>query len=167
MMKLLHLPRIMKSKYHCCVARSLFLALLTALLIGCNASPSFVGVWTCESAVMTLDTKTVTEHKADGTFKSVTTTQKSPDGAYLTATDTGTWKLDGNKLTQLYTDIDWKFSGGKPEVMKRASQRFKEVKPTVIAESNRAGTGTISWKGNDEFEYVDKAGKKYIYRRQK
>lgn len=166
MMKHPHLPPIMKSKYHCRVVRSLIFAFVAILLVGCKSNPSFVGKWNSESEVMAIGTKTISEHNADGTFKSVTVTQQSPGGASLTATDSGTWKLDGDKLTLLYKDVDWKFAGTKPEALKRAAKRFKEAKPTIIAEANRAGAGKIVWKSNDEFEYMDKEGKKYTYRRQ-
>lgn len=166
-MKPPHLPGTTKSKYHCRVVRSLLFAFVAVLFVGCKSSPSFVGKWNSESEVMTLNTKTVTEHLADGTFKSVTTSEQTPGGTSLTVTDSGTWKLDGDKLTILYKDIDWKFTGGKPEIIKRATERFKTAKPTIIAEANRAGAGKIIWKSNDEFEYTDKESKKYIYRRQK
>lgn len=156
-----------KSKYHCRVVKGLLPAFVAVLLIGCKASPSFVGKWSSESEVMTLDTKTTSEHRADGTFKSVTITQQTAGGTSLTSTDSGTWKLDGEKLVLLYQDVDWKFTGGKPEIIKGATERFKEAKPTIIAEANRAGSGKIVWKGDDEFEYTAGTGEKYTYRRQK
>lgn len=160
-----HLPPNAKSKYHCRMVKSL-LAVGVLLLVGCKSSPSFVGKWTSESDLSGITIKTTTENKADGTFTS-NSTGSTGTGTTMDASELGTWKLEGDKLRIIYADINWSFRGGKPELVKRANDRFKENKPNVLAEANRVGALPFVWKGGDEFTVTSKDGKSYTYRRLK
>lgn len=152
------------SKFRC--TRSLLIGSVL-FLGGCKQeTASIVGNWTCQSDLMGMDLQITADYLADGSFKSVSKAQPAPNQPIVTATDTGTWKLEGDRLTILLTDVDWKFSGGSEAMRKRAETRFASSKPTILDQSNAHPTRTIRWNGRDEFSYSQES-KTYTYRRQK
>ncbi len=142
-----------------------FLLILAILPAGCqSASPSMIGKWTCQTDLMGMDLAITAEYLADGTFKSVSQTQPGGNEPKLTATDTGTWKLDGDRLTVVLTDVDWKFSGANAEAIKRGEARFASSKATILQQANAQPTRVIRWSGSDEFSYSQE-DKTYTYHR--
>jgi hypothetical protein len=142
-------------------------SVLTAcLLCGCKAGSPFVGKWNSQSDLMGLPMTSVTENNADGTFKTVSTVRQGGSGAALIVTDTGTWKLDGDKLTIVVKDIDWEVGGASADKAKRATDMFTSNKAQMIQQANADPAKTLAWKGNDEFSFAQN-GKTFTYRRAK
>jgi len=134
---------------------------LALALGGCKkASP--VGTWTSSETVNGINFNPEVTFNADGTFKSVSKVANGPNT--LTATDTGNWTLDGDKLTIKMTDVDWQFSGTDQARIQKAQERVREKKQQIIDESNKNPTETIKWNGNDEFS-ADEQGKTTVYHR--
>lgn len=136
------------------------------LLAGCKAASPFVGKWNSQSDLLGIPMTSVTDHNADGTFKTVSTMQRGSNAASLVVTDTGTWKLDGDKLTIVIKDIDWKVSGTTADLAKKAMDRFASSKAQMIQQANASPARTLKWNGNDEFSVSDN-GKTFTYRRAK
>lgn len=142
---------------------SLGLALLGG---GCKKNPPIVGTWVSESEILNTPAAMEGTYEADGTCHSVTSLNRADGKGGLTATDKGTWTLEGDKLTEKIVDIDMKFTGPDAAAVKKANDLFAQKKAEVIADANKEPTETIKWEGNDQFSYT-RDGKTYTFKRKK
>ena len=133
---------------------------------GCKKASPLVGTWETQSSLVNVPLQSELTFDANGTFKDVTTSAKPGAPAKLTATDTGTWKLEGNQLTTKVTDVDWQFTGSNPAFLQKARDRFLANKDKILASANEHPTETITWKGNDEFSYTDQGKTDTFHRKQ-
>src|SRR5438105_15390424 len=80
------------------VARASLLAAVVAASLCCHRNPPIVGTWTSESELMGKKLSNEITINEDGTFREVTTPAVANPAFRLKAIDTGTWKLEGDKL---------------------------------------------------------------------
>lgn len=142
-----------------------FSALVLGLgMVGCQKPSPIVGTWNTTASVKGITFKSVATFEADGTYQEVSTSQIP--GAQLTATDMGTWKLEGDKLTCTLTDIVWTFSGTTSERQKAAQERFEKNKKKLLENANAKPTHPIKWNGSNEFTLTDD-GVQQVYVKEK
>jgi len=123
-----------------------------AALIGCGKGDKLAGTWNVAgmpmgSATMPMGSATTTFEKGDA--MTMVVKASAPGMGELTMTMKGTYKLEGNNLTMTLSSVDVK-SGNQ-----MASDAAKKAMESSL---NKPDTGTITWKGDDEFTQVSTRG---------
>lgn len=122
-------------------------------LVGCGKGDKLVGTWNVSG--MPMGTATTSFEK--GGAMTMTIKASAPGVGDMTMTMKGTYKLEGNNLTMTLASVDVK-SGNQ-----MASDAAKKAMEGSL---NKPDTGTITWKGDDEFTQVSTRGT-LTYTRQK
>ncbi len=138
-------------------------ALVILLLAGCRKTSPIVGEWTTTDTVLGTQAESRLNFADNGSYTD-TTLMQGQKGNALTAVDTGTWKLEGDRLTVHVDDVQWKFSGSGPAVA-RAKERFAANKAKIIEQANAEPTDTIKWDGADSYSLVDSKGITHTFKR--
>jgi hypothetical protein len=144
--------------------RCLLVVLCAFSLVACQKASPLIGSWETSTDGVTGATGTTRLTFADGGKLTAETKLSGKNGLSLTATDTGTWKLEADKMTVHIDDTGWKFAGPGAD---KADAKFKENRDKVLANANENPTETIAWTNNDEFTLTDPKGTKKPYRRVK
>jgi len=141
---------------------------LALIGLGCGKKEDspLVGTWTSDGTIMKADSHTETRFNSDGTFKTVFNAMRKEGQGGIIATDTGTWALKGDQLTEHVLDIDWQFAGFSEAATQRARERFLKNKATLLKKDNEHATVTIKWDGHDKYSYTQE-GQTYAYERKK
>ncbi|MBI5705991.1 MAG: hypothetical protein HZC36_03260 [Armatimonadetes bacterium] len=141
-------------------------ALCVLASLGCGGQSDIVGSWTCESEIVVKDStfpvKGIDTFSMDGSYRSVARIE-SARGRTLVSSQTGTWTLTGNKLTETITDVHWDVEGvvAGAEAIKA---RLMKNRDQIIKEANDNGHYVITWVTKNCFSYVSNK-KKYVYYR--
>lgn len=102
----------------------------------------------------------------DGSFVSKSVASAPNGKATITSTDTGTWKLEGDKLTTHFADVNWEFGGVDKDRLEKARDRFAGRKQQILDSLNQHPPDVIHWNGSDEFSSLED-GKTVTYHRKK
>jgi|GEM_PF-6690745 len=155
--------------YHFNVKSLLLLPLLVVgafCIQGCSG-PSVEGTWTMTPAeeLPVKATFKTTFTKPDKATTVVLATSAVPGVGELKlqADVTGTWKLDGTKMSFTATDAQLKSSDGKelPGFM------TDQIKDMIKDNLTKGSTGTLKWEGNDKFTVTLDSGKIATFERVK
>ena len=136
--------------------RVLLLALPALALSGCKHQPTLVGSWTWENDIEVRDRNMPTRGQEtfleDGMFRSIARIEGA-GGRVLVSSHQGTWKLDGNLLTEKVLDIHWDVEGNTrgSEAIRAALQSKKK---TLLEDLNKHPTVEITWVTDDLVKYV-------------
>lgn len=142
--------------------RRLCLLAFPLLAFGCHHPDPIVGTWTSSAPVGELPAERNVTFGEDGKFVSITTI--GGGGHSITATDRGTYRLEGTKLNQHMDDADWAFEGPGLE---KAKARFAKNKAKIIQSANAEPSDTLHWNGNDAFTLTDSKGKASEWKRKR
>jgi hypothetical protein len=142
--------------------RWLLVLLLALPLIGCKREPSLVGQWECNDGLVAGRPGTMNLTFAeDGTVTTLINITESKDMTVM-STDKGKWKLEGDKLTLIWTDINRKFGGRGAELNQMEFDRNREK---ILQDVNKNPTANFAWIGDDSFKTTEPDGLIQTFRR--
>jgi hypothetical protein len=142
---------------------ALLIVIACVLSSGCHKASPLVGDWEAKSTILNQNGTIHTSFGGDGKLKT-TTVAAGKNGTSVTAVDTGTWKLEGKRLTVHIDDADWTFVGPEPRVS-AARKRFESNRSQIIANANKDPNATIEWSGDDAFTITYASGNTETFHR--
>lgn len=130
-------------------------------LAGCAAGPDIAGTWDA-SEVTGLQTvppgakSEITFTKPDKFDMMTTMAAPAAPNATITATVTGTYKVEGESLTLTAQDAKVGIAGIPDQYKSMAEAQLSSAKQRIVDEINKVGPALLTWEGNDKVVAADK-----------
>ncbi len=140
------------------------LAMGMVMVAGCHRGSPLTGSW--EGTTNWRTSGHQITFTSDGKFRMTDSADPSAT-VDVTANSSGTWRLEGNKLYLLCSEVNWKFTGTDPEKVAKSQARYEQLKDTILKNSKNMPPMTISWNGPDEFSFSPSQAIVVTYHRMK
>ncbi|MBV6457816.1 MAG: hypothetical protein HONBIEJF_00936 [Fimbriimonadaceae bacterium] len=146
--RLLWVPKSSPVQLNCAMRNlPILLACLLIGVIGCSRGEKIVGQWAGDTQIMGQPAHMTLTVNANGTYTNVA--KLTGAQGTLIATDSGKWKLAGNKMTSTVEDLVWSVEGLDAKQTEQAEKMLNAEKANMIKQANTEPDSTLTWKDNN------------------
>lgn len=141
------------------------------MVAGCGGGKSVEGKWTTTGSASLPPGATVVTTFAGGDKLTMTmdVPQDLPDGKKINihADVTGTYKLEGEKMSMKADDVKFSGTGFPPELKTAFDTAMADMAKQTKEQINKEGSVKFAWVDDDTFTLTGKDGKPETFKRMK